>query len=556
MTIGAIIADVIAFAAAAGAMVACGSTAAWPAMKLPWEEIANLKCSDVIIRLLAFVPDYKVQFDYSAATPVFNLVRRSAATAVSVAIGTADATEISISPRSDMACPGVRVNFERQHSVEGASYESLETQEAGDPDDLDAIEVTLQLAGANLQSQSARIVSAALPTAGAPAVTNWLDKPWWVAQVPALAKYAAADLTLVACAQSVEAPAEGGDTPGITDLPLELREGTIPAWLTGDVYTARVTLDLTYTYIERRTEDGKKVEEVKEARIAHSLVLTSVPTGTYVRTSGDFAEPAPTGFAAALYASWSPLQYEGNVVLELDEVSAFARPGDRLNITAGVSAWATMGAHIQQVQYDIESGRCTIVMGPARRVDPATLLSLMRRLRARALPINHLARRSGDPGDRGLNVEGGGIGQDKKTSATPGRPVYINVTPSTYNPSATYQKEIELDATAIAKTTEADTTAVVVKSRELDLVVRDSDTTGKIIRAQVLSSAAYDQPGAAATPAKDGFILVPKPTGSNPGVLIYSPSSGVYWLYATTDNQPFLQRAGGVMLFDEVRFIS
>jgi hypothetical protein len=38
--------------------------------------------------------------------------------------------------------------------------------------------------------------------------------------------------------------------------------------------------------------------------------------------------------------------------------------------------------------------------------------------------------------------------------------------------------------------------------------------------------------------------------------LIYSPSSGVYWLYATTDNQPFLQRAGGVMLFDEVRFIS
>jgi hypothetical protein len=555
MSIGAIIADVITYAASKGALLALpASTAAWPAMKLPWEEITNLKCADVINRLLAFVPDYKVHIDYSEETPVFNLVARSAAATVTGAIGTTDISEISIVERSDMAPPGVRVRFERTHSVGGSSYESTEVQEAGDPDHMDALEITLPLAGANLQTQSARVVSEALPVAGAPEATDFLHKPWWKEQVPALAEYADADLTLIECTPTVEDPPDGGDTPAIWDLPRVLVDGSIPKWLTGDVYTARATLALKYSYIERRVEDGKKVTEVKEATISHSLVLTSVPTGTYSRTSGDFAEPAPDGFAAALYASWSQLQYEGNIGLDLVDVTDYAHPGAKLNLTGGLSAWTTMAAHIQQVQYEIETGRVALVIGPAKRVDPANLLSLMRRLRARALPINHLARTSGNPADRGGNVQGGDIGPEKNTVATGGRHTYLNVSPD-YDEAAPYVKEIELDATAITKTNGADTDPVTVKAREVSLAVMDGDTTGKVIRAQILSSAPYDQPGATSTPAKDGFLLVPKPAGSNPGVLVYNPASGVAWLYATSDNTPFLQRASGVMAFDEVRFI-
>lgn len=551
MTIGEIIADVIAFAASKGALLTCGVTTNWPAIKLPWEEISNLKCADVIIRLLAFCPDYKVQIDYSAATPVFNLVRRDLATPISIAIGTDDIAEISIQERYDMAPPGVRVNFERQHSVDGASYESIETQEAGDPDNMDAIDITLPLAGANITNQTARIVSEDLPVTGDPAATDWLDKPWWVVQVPALAKYAAADLTLVECTPTVEDPAEGGTAPDIADLTKVLIEGTVPAWLTGDVATARVTLDLKYTYIERRIADGKKIAEVKENRISHSLVLTQIPTGTYTRTEGDFAEPAPDGFAAALYAAWSPLQYEGTIPLELTDVTDYAHPGDALNITGGVTAWATMAAHIQQVQYEIETGRVTLTIGPARRIDPATLLSLMRRLRARALPINHLARLSGDPGDRGLNIAGGGIAPDKQTAETQGSHVYLNISPD-YDPDAVYTKEIELNPAAITKETETNADPVSIKAREVKLAVMDTDVTGKIIRAQVLCSAAYDQPGDVDTPAKDGFMLLPIPSDATPAVLTWDGTKPV-WVKAFYKYRPLQLQSDDTLGFDYVR---
>jgi len=473
MTIGQIIADVITYAATKGAMVALPSglyaSWNWPATKIPWEEITNLKCSDVITRLLAFIPDVKVQFDYSQTTPVLNLVSRSTARTITGAVGTDDISGISITERHDMAPPGVRVKFERQHSVAGTSYESTEIQEAGNPDHMDAIDITLPLAGANLTTQTVRIISEPLPLAGDPPATDWLDKPWWKAQVKTLAEYADADLTLIECTPTVEPPADGSDAPELSSMPYELIEGSIPEWLTGDVHTARVTLDLKYSHIDRRIADGKKIAEVKETTLSHSLILTSVPTGTRTRTEGDFAEPAPEGFAAALYAAWSPLQYEGNIQLELDECTDYARPGDNLNLTGGLAAWATMNAHIQQVQYDIAAGRVTLVTGPARRVDPATLLSLMRRLRARALPINHLARTTGNPLDRGGNIHGGDIIQDKRTTATPGRTTYLNVSPD-YDPDAPYIKEIELDPAAIVKENETAPAPVQIKPREINTI--------------------------------------------------------------------------------------
>ncbi len=508
-TVGQVLAEVIAFAAANGANIVAGSTTAWPSIKLPWEEISNLKCSDVIIRLLAFVPDHKVQIDYSTATPTFNIVPRASATVVSLAIGTADIAEISITERTDMAPPGVRVKFERTHSVSGSSWESLETQEAGNPADPDAIDITLPLAGANLTTQTARIVTEALPVTGDPAVTDFLNKAWWKAQVDAFDKFADADITLLECTPTVEAPAEGGDAPAIEDLPRELLEGTVPAWLTGDVYTARVTLDLKYSYIDRREADGKKVAEVKEAHVSHSLVLTSVPTGTYTRTEGDYAEPAPDGFAAALYAAWSPLQYEGTIPVELEDCTAIARPGDVLNLTGGLAAWASMRAHIQQVQHEIATGRTTIVIGPARRVDPATLLSLMRRLRARAIPFNHLTRTSGQRQNLG-DIAGGGMHQDKRTTAAPGVTTYQNV-PSDYDPDAPYTTEIDLDPAAIAPPDAATRTEpVIIKPRIIQTVERQGDELVRVQRSYLVSE-----------PVSDPVIIDPDEPGGggeeNPG---------------------------------------
>jgi hypothetical protein len=499
MTSGAVIAEVVDFAAANGANLICGNTDGWPTMRLPWEEITNLKCADVIVRMLAFCPDYKVRFDYTEPVPVFNLVRRSTAPAISLAIGTDDIQEISITPRHDISCPGVRIHFERTADGEDATYDAFDLDEAGEPASADAITATIPMAGSGIggggsPSQTARIVSRLLPVAGGGGV-NWLDKDWWLGQAEALRKYAPADVTLTACEQTVEPPADGEDAPDLEDMHRELIDGTVPPWLAGDVATARVSLTLKYNYIDRREADGKQVAEVKEATLVHSLVLTAVPTGTYRRAASGganaYEEPSPLGLAASLYQSWQPLQYDGTVVVEEEDVGFMAAPGDVLNLTGGLAAWATMRAHIQQVHYEIENGRTTIIVGPAKRVDPPSLGSLLRRLRSRGTPFNHLSRTTGKRQNLG-DVETGGIAQDKKTTAAPGVPQHQTI-PSAYDPDAPYTTEIDLDPAAIIPPDAATrTTPVIIKPRIIQTVERQGNALVRVQRSYLVSDPVTD----------------------------------------------------------------
>jgi hypothetical protein len=509
MTVGEIIAEVLDYAVDCGANLDVpADTTGWPSVKIPWEEISNLTCADVIIRCLSFVPDWKCRFDYSEDPPVFELVNRTSATAMTLTIGTSDITEISIAARNDLACPGVRVIFERTHEFDGSSFESIEAQVAGDPDDLDAISITLPLAGMNVTTQSVRILSEALPATGSPptVTVNWLDKPWWIAQVPSLGKIVAEELTLKSCTQTVHPAEEGGSAEDIEDLPRVLMEGNIPGWLGGAI-AARVTLDLTYSYIVReRDADNKIVEKIKDEVISHQLTLTNVPDGTYTRSGVDYAEPAPVGFAAALYASWHPLQYDGTISIEAVEVEHLAIPGDVLNIASGLSAWATMAAHIQQVQYNIASGHTSYVIGPAKRIDPDTLLSLMRRVRARMLPLNHICRVSGLATDRGNMIEQGGLGPDKQTSTSAGQRTYLNISPG-YDPGATFNKEIELDPDAIVPSDAATRTeSIVIKPRIIQTIERDGDELVRVQRAYLVSD-----------PVSDAVVIDPdEPGGGGP----------------------------------------
>ena len=557
MTAGQIIQDVVDYAASQGAMIAAATAGNLPSIKIPWEEVVNLKCSDVLIRLLAFVPDYKLRFDYSTTHPAMQIIQRSSATAISLTLGTDNLTSMDIRPRHDLATPGVTVNFERTHQADEQTWEDIETQTAGDTATLDAIDVTLQLAGTNLRSQSVRIESEALPQASDPPETNWLNKPWWIKQVPALAKFAEADLTLIECSQTVEPPPGGGDPEDIEDLPRLLLAGQVPEWL-GGAAVARVTLTLKCNYVERRFVDGVRVAERRNHELRHQVTLTNVKSGLYVRAEGDYAEPAPEGFATALYASWSHLQHEGQVAIEDEECDTLARPGDILNLTGGLAAWASMGAHIQQVSEDLDRGTTHIIVGPAKRIDPATLLSLMRRLRARQIPLNHLSRLSGNAGDRAGNVENGGLGPQENTTHSEGSYSHLCISDDYDSKDAPqYTKEIALDLDAIAPSdAEERTDPVVIRPREIRVAVMSSDTEGSIQRVQLLASDAYDQPGDASTPAAAGFMLVPKPSGAHPGILAYHPGGGLVWVYSGTARQPLQRSTGNTLHFDWVRGVS
>jgi hypothetical protein len=539
ISIGQQIKEVIEWAIEQGALIALPdgtfSSWGWPSMMIPWEEIKSLSCSEVIIRLLAFIPDYKVWIDYSQETPVFNLSSRGAATARSYALGTADITTKAITPRHDLQAQGVTVKFERTHTVDGATWETISEQTAGNTAHPDAITMTLQLAGANLSSQSAYIQTEDPPDDGGdPPVVDWLDKTWWKKKVPTLAAIADADLFLTAATQIVEPHEEGEPAYDITEIPHILISGMVPSWIEG-AKIARVAIKLTYSSVARDLANNI-IEVRKDQQVALQLTMCNISTGAYTRQEGDHAEPEPTGFATALYNAWNQLQYDGRLIIEEEEPSRPDRPGDVLNITSARGEWATMNAQIQQIQEDIAIGRTTIIFGPASRIDPATLLSLMRRIRARVIPFNHLVRTTGKAADRANGVQIGGKVPDAQADPYTGEPLRVRIVAGNPDPEGAdpdFAAEIDLNPAAIDRET-GDPSSVEITPRRMVLLERSEGGDIMRVTRHILAS---DSVGTPVVEDVGGL-----PDGTSTGQILYW--SGSAWVRLNVGTEGYILRAG------------
>ncbi|MBI5770841.1 MAG: hypothetical protein HZA93_23895 [Verrucomicrobia bacterium] len=95
------------------------------------------------------------------------------------------------------------------------------------------------------------------------------------------------------------------------------------------------------------------------------------PAGTTGREFGsvvltlnnDFA-PLAAGFAATYRAGLATLHFDGRLVVDEDECAQAIKPGDVVQVTGGLAAWATMNAQVQQVVEEVDAGRTTITVGP------------------------------------------------------------------------------------------------------------------------------------------------------------------------------------------------
>jgi hypothetical protein len=86
----------------------------------------------------------------------------------------------------------------------------------------------------------------------------------------------------------------------------------------------------------------------------------------------------PTGLAANYRAGLSVLQYAGQCVIEEEECSQAVHPGHLINITGGLSAWATMAAQVQEVVEELDSGRTAITFGPPAHIQLSDLVEILR----------------------------------------------------------------------------------------------------------------------------------------------------------------------------------
>jgi hypothetical protein len=392
LTSGQVISHAAAYAISRGVPIDLGTVAAGVAV--PIDERDNIKVWDAAVAMLSYTPDYVLWFDYDhqvdgVYVPALNLTAPGSMTAVTKALIGATAEGARFDPRYDIQVPGIQITYRWTGEYDGRTVKSRYVDSAGDVDDYRRVSLVYDLEG----SRSV-FVSQDVEVQGYPA--DWTDatgKAALVALIPTLAQLPLADwsVTSVTRAASVHAYAS------------RLLSGSVPAW-TGK-HTERDTFAVRIAYSAYASDTDHLLEEGSKD-FTFTAVSTDAITKTYRKQSEWVeAETVPAGLAAALYASWNRLHYDGQVTFHEQRALFDMLPGMLLRCTGGLTEWETMDAVIQDVSVDLATGTTTVRVGTCGRLQADNLLAIFRAARGRRFSLLRLGRDDGDATD-GNQVEG------------------------------------------------------------------------------------------------------------------------------------------------------
>ncbi|MBA4136774.1 MAG: hypothetical protein C0518_05605 [Opitutus sp.] len=443
---GAKVALSAAVTAAVNAAISAGAdldvgTVSIGSVEVPWDEATDLSCADVIARLLQWKPDAVVWFDYTVDPPEFNCVQRSALTAVDLevkAAGSADTggthaplESVLINPRHDLVCEDVCLIYLRTNRSNEATWETTERDvyppgTTGLEDN--ALVRTIQLAGSVYNStmleqrNKTEVIPSIVRTGFGSPITSGGDftalSNWWSRHDPVLASSNVTIKSFLSGDIERLAPSSPDTTPS-TQPTYELLEGSVTDWMK-NFQGVEVEQQTMRAEVILEVEDP--LDSTKVERITRSLAVTvtAISTDRTLHTflqDDSYTEPeaAPEGLAEAIHGALSVLQYDGTVVLVESEATGLVSVGHVLNLTDALAAWETMKALVQQAEIEIDSGRTTLVVGPAKHLGPDDLIELFRVNRNRQPVTSHLVRTGGTraPAD---TKQGLGVWQPSKNS--------------------------------------------------------------------------------------------------------------------------------------------
>ncbi|MDD2237908.1 MAG: hypothetical protein PHG65_11950, partial [Kiritimatiellae bacterium] len=208
----------------------------------------------------------------------------------------------------------------------------------------------------------------------------------------------------------------------LNDLPRELVDGQVLDWMQKDAGEETITARVDYKQVN---EDGTE-EEIEGQDIAITITATDATTRVYQRqssyTSGDVI---PTGLAQKLYESNSEMHYQGSVSIVEQECTGVYTVGKVLNITGGLSAWASMRALIQSVIFDLDSGRTTVNFGPPSHLGFSDLVELLKVTRRTITPSFQAGRSMASLTDSDSTIPGGQ--NTPRSNSTQGLPQYAKL---------------------------------------------------------------------------------------------------------------------------------
>ena len=360
------ISDILGFAISCGAKFQISQILADGEML--FDEILDLSCAESLLRVLKWIPNTSVYFDYNTpGYPSINVIPRTMLSTVQTDIAAGNVRSFEVSPRPDLKLNGVSIKYESENIVDGVS--SLGVSEDNYPSTFNSksmrgLVMSVELDGLRSTCQSYYAECETI---------NESSVRWWKKHVPELEN-----------AEGIVI--ESASRKGY--LSRELVSGSLP--LNSSVSTEPDTVSGVISFIDPDENDNSIVIKKFDVK----LISTNAATGTYnIWTSSQSPEIAPNGLAKAIYDSSSEMQYEGKISILGADAADFI--GKKISIQGDSQALAQMAVPVVSASQDLYSGILDVNFGPPKHLYPDNIAELFRINRNRNFSFSASTRATG-----------------------------------------------------------------------------------------------------------------------------------------------------------------
>ena len=390
-----------------------------PTGMLLWPSKANgMSCAAVIRDCLKYYPDWIPWLDHTTSPPTFHVTPRASAASTSISITAC--SSISVTKTQDRLPAGVRIVYLTSGLIGDEVYRTMAIDQFPGvsqatklaPAGLGILVTTVELAGIKAPIQKQQIETRNLPTGTSGAKDYLKIKFPTIKDVPDahidITEWTTAVITDAAGAPipiDPKLPRLPGNTRG--DLPRELVKGNVTEWMQKKVGKVLIEMKVKAGSAASET-DKKKIESIPRSL---TVVCTNAVTKIYQGLSSyTAAESVPVGIAQAFYQTLqNGCSFEGQITLEGEEITLSPFHGRNLHLTgSGNTEWATMGAPVHHVSWDLETCQTTVSFGPNPEYSVQDFLEFLRLLNKRENNEYTTQERTGDKlgSEQGISANG------------------------------------------------------------------------------------------------------------------------------------------------------
>ena len=402
-------------------------------LRAPLDSVNDITCAEALRKMLRWIGpmgDPVVWFDYTATPPAIHISTRDILPSVS--LPSFPSQSLKIKRRDDLIPAAVDLEFRVRGTWDGTTYtqiirdiagtiggnvvegigqagalQTLESFATSSPmavpgtattgtqgallaagQGFEAVTQTFDMEGTSANISTCQIatvpVNLATPSGGGSALA------FWKTVFPEMADISSPDFA--AGAPAVTVVDDTGATVDTSVFQYLLTRGQVAPWmLSGNLYggsaaqSKKCVVSATFNGTGNNTimNGGTPVAVPVEGILGHpkhaTVTLITIPGGTYAKqTITSVGEIIPFGLAGYIYRIASIPQYEGSFTIQETEITDQCPLGHNLNLTGSLAEWSTMNACIQEISYDITTGKTTLTFGPAAHLGARDFVERLR----------------------------------------------------------------------------------------------------------------------------------------------------------------------------------